>query len=307
MPAERLALYTTVYPAVLPYLGEWYASVSAQTDRDFDLWVGVDALGDDAVLAAMGVAPTDPASAAARLVRAPDGSLPAQVRANAIDRMVYAYDAVVFTDADDLLHPTRVAAARAALEECDVAACALRMVNEAGEDLGVTFGPAPDEDPVEMLPRNNVFGLSNTAYRTDVLRRCLPIPAENPLVDWLLATRAHALGARMVFDSTPLMSYRQHGENIARVLPPFSVAEVEAAARHVIRHYRSLLDGPPSLDDVQHARIDSEARRVKEFHLALAESAERRQRYIEALNALPPRYVWWWCVANPKLEEVWRS
>jgi hypothetical protein len=307
MPAERLALYTTVYPAVLPYLGDWYASVRAQTDGDFDLWIGVDALGDDEVLAALGLAPSDPATATARLVRAPEGATSAQVRANVIDRMVYAYDGVIFTDSDDMLHPTRVAAARAALESCDVAACALRMVDEEGGDLGVNFGPAADEDPVEMLPRNNVFGLSNTAYRTEILRRCLPIPADNPLVDWLLATRAHALGARMVFDPAPLMSYRQHGENIARVLPPFSHGEVDAASRHVIRHYRSLLEGPPRLDDAQHEMIDAESRRVREFQLALAESAERRQRYIEALNALPPRYVWWWCVANPKLEEVWRS
>ena len=238
---------------------------------------------------------------------APAGASPAEVRAHAIGRMVDEYDAIVFTDSDDLLHPERVAAARAALESADVAACALRMVDAEARYLGIDFGPVDGEDPVEMLPRNNVFGLSNTAYRTQVLRGCLPIPAENPLVDWLLATRAQALGARMTFDPTPLMSYRQHGENIARVLPPFSPAEVDAAARHVLRHYRSLLDGPVPLGDPQRTRIDAESRRVREFHLALAESAERRQRYIEALNALPPHYVWWWCVANPKLEDVWRS
>jgi len=304
MPADRLALYTTAYPAVLPFLAQWYASVRVQTDRDFDIWIGVDALSREEVLAALGAGEDDPAIAT---VLAPPGSSPARVRAHAIDRMVDAYDAIVFTDSDDLLHPGRVAAARAALEHYDVAACALRMVDAEARDLGMDFGPAEGEDAVEMLPRNNVFGLSNTAYRTEILRRCLPIPAENPLVDWLLATRAHGLGARMAFDATPLMSYRQHGENIARVLPPFSLAEVDAASRHVLRHYESLLDGPPRLRDAQRERIDAESRRVREFHLALAESAERRQRYIEALNALPPRCVWWWCVANPKLEDVWRS
>ena len=305
MRAERLAVYTTVYPAVLPYLAEWYASVRAQTDSEFDLWIGVDALGRDEVLAAMGADAV--AAACITTVMAPPGASPAQVRAHAIGRMVDDYYGLVFTDSDDLLHPERVAAARAALESYDVAACALRMVDAEGRDLGVDFGPAEGEDPVEMLPRNNVFGLSNTAYRTEMLRRCLPIPAENPLVDWLLATRAHALGARMAFDATPLMSYRQHGENIARVLPPFSGAEVDAASRHVLRHYHSLLDGPARLRDPQRERIDAESRRVRTFHLSLAASAERRRRYIDALNALPPRYVWWWCVANPKLEDVWRS
>lgn len=301
MRAERLAVYTTVYPAVVPYLSEWYDSVRAQTDQDFDIWIGVDALTRDEVIAAMGADP------AATMVLAPAGSSPAQVRARAIERMVADYDGIVFTDSDDLLHPTRVAAARAALESYDVAACALRMVDAEARDLGVDFGPAEGEDPIEMLPRNNVFGLSNTAYRTTTLRRCLPIPAQNPLVDWLLATRAHALGATMSFDATPLMSYRQHGENIARVLPPFSSSEVDAASRHVLRHYRSLLNGPAQLRDAQREKIDAESRRVRTFHLSLAASAERRKRYLEALNALPPRYVWWWCVANPKLEDVWRS
>jgi hypothetical protein len=140
-----------------------------------------------------------------------------------------------------------------------------------------------------------------------MLRRCLPIPAENQLVDWLLATRAYALGAKMTFDARPLMSYRQHSENIARVLPPFSGKEVDAASRHVLRHYESLLHGPALLPDPQRSALDAESRRVRAFHLSLAASAERRQRYIDALNALPPRYVWWSCVANPKLEEVWRS
>jgi hypothetical protein len=301
MPVERLAVYTTVYPAVAPYVAEWYASVRAQTDQDFDLWIGVDALTRDEVVAALG---TDPG---ATLVMAPAGASPAQVRARAIDLMVESYDAIVFTDSDDLLHPDRVAAARAALESCDVAACALRMVDAQARDLGVDFGPAEGEDPVEMLPRNNVFGLSNTAYRTEMLRRCLPIPAENQLVDWLLATRAYALGAKMTFDARPLMSYRQHSENIARVLPPFSGKEVDAASRHVLRHYESLLHGPALLPDPQRSALDAESRRVRAFHLSLAASAERRQRYIDALNALPPRYVWWSCVANPKLEEVWRS
>ena len=35
--AERLAVYTTVYPGVEPFLAEWRASLRAQTDGDFDL------------------------------------------------------------------------------------------------------------------------------------------------------------------------------------------------------------------------------------------------------------------------------
>ena len=65
--------------------------------------------------------------------------------------------------------------------------------------------------PLEhLLVRNNVMGLSNTAYRSDLLRRCLPIPTEAELMDWLLAVRSLALGARLQFDPEPRMWYRQY-------------------------------------------------------------------------------------------------
>ena len=54
MCAERLALYTTIYPGVEPYLAEWFRTVDAQTDREFDLWIGLDTLSPADVAAACG-------------------------------------------------------------------------------------------------------------------------------------------------------------------------------------------------------------------------------------------------------------
>lgn len=301
MRADRIALYTTVYPAVAKYLPAWHASVRAQTDAEFDLWIGVDAMTTDDVTAVLGAEPH------AEWVVAPEGAPSAAVRALAIERMVERYDAVVFVDSDDLMHPERVAAARSALEECDVTACALRLVDENARELGPVFGPAAGEDAAALLPRHNVFGLSNTAYRTEVLRRCLPVPTESPLVDWMLATRAWGLGAVMDFDTRPLMAYRQYGANIARVLPPFTEEDVHAATRRVLKHYECALAGPPALPAEVRAALTEARRRACAFHLSLAASPERRRRYVEALNQLPPRYVWWWCVANPELEDLWRA
>ena len=44
MRAERLAVYTTIHPGCEPYLASWCDSIRRQTDRDFDLWIGLDAL-----------------------------------------------------------------------------------------------------------------------------------------------------------------------------------------------------------------------------------------------------------------------
>ncbi len=41
---KKVALCTTIYPGVEAYLPDWYRSVRAQTDRDFQLWVGLDGI-----------------------------------------------------------------------------------------------------------------------------------------------------------------------------------------------------------------------------------------------------------------------
>jgi len=300
--SERLALYTTWYPGVEPYLAAWHRSVVAQTDRDFDVWVGVDALDGGPLAAALGPGPS------LSLLPQPSGSSPARVRGNAIAALLDRYPGIVFVDSDDLLEPTRIAAARRALESADVAACALRIIDGEGRDLGVVFGDDRPADWSDFLPRYNVFGFSNSAYRTSVLRRCLPLGSESPLVDWLLATRAWALGARLDFDRTPLMAYRQYAANIARVMPPFSEGEVRAATARVLDHYRAALETPEwSMPPAPAEALGRANRRVADFAEAIHRSPATLRRYTEALNALPPRYVWWWLVAHPDLENVWKN
>lgn len=299
MPFERLALYTTVYRGVEPYLGAWYRSVLAQTDQDFDLWIGSDGLSPDAVADVLGVTPD------ANWVCGQTGESGGRLRAHAIELMADAYDSVIFVDSDDLLEPSRVAAARAALAECDVAACALRIVDEAARDTGAVFGVEAPGDIGDIIARHNLLGLSNTAYRSTVLYRCLPVPPDCELVDWLLATRAWASGARLHFDPTPRMRYRQYGRNAAQVLPPFSEEYVLRTTGRVLRHYECVKRGGWPLPEAPRRAIDDAHRRARAFNDAITASAALRARYVAALNALPPHLVWWWCVANAELEFIW--
>ena len=300
MPVERLAVYTTVYPAVRRFLGSWRDSVLGQTDRDFDLWIGVDQVPVDQIAAEL-----DSLDRIQWCVSKP-GDSPAAIRGAAIQRIVDSYDAVVFVDSDDLLAPSRVAAARAALGETDVVACALRIIDEAGADRGHVFGPG-DEDPRALIPRYNVFGLSNTAYRTRMLRRCLPVPVDCVLLDWLLATRAWAGGASMRFDSTPRMCYRQYGANTARVVGPFTPQDVRSAAELVVLHYRLVLASWDTGWSDTLVTLRQAQERAERFLAAITDSPEALERYTSALNTLPPRYVWWWCVAHPELETIWNA
>jgi hypothetical protein len=298
---ERLALYTTIYPGAEPFLAEWYQSVLAQTDRDFDVWIGVDSLEANDVMTCLG-APPD----AVRLVTT-KGETPAGVRQCAVEHLVGEYPAVVFVDCDDLLYPSRVAAAREALRRHDVVGCALRIVDEQGRDLGLTFGPPVGENFDTLLPRCNVFGLSNTTYQSDVLRHCLPLPEGCELVDWLLVTRAWSAGSRLHFDNVPRMAYRQYSANVARVLLPFSSPQVMRATERVLGHYACVLRSGGELPYANRRALETAHARVELFHRAVTGSAATLESYIEALNRSVPQYVWWWSVAHPELEEIWNN
>jgi hypothetical protein len=74
-----------------------------QTDRDFDVWIGVDALEPRREAEALG------GLQEAHWVLAEAGDSPARVRERAVSRLVDDYPATVFVDSDDVLLPGRVA------------------------------------------------------------------------------------------------------------------------------------------------------------------------------------------------------
>lgn len=301
MRSESLVVYTTWYPGIEPYLDAWGRSVRAQTDPSFRLVVGVDRIAPDRWVSRLGL------DVRTQWVMARAGASPARVRQTALESVVEDADAVVFVDSDDLLEPSRVAAARAGLATSDVIACALRLADATGEDLGETFGPPAGSDAAADLPRYNVFGLSNSAYRMTTLRACLPIPDTCVLIDWLLATRAWAFGARLAFDATPRMIYRQGAASATRVSPPFGARQVLESTDLVLGHYRTTLGSSPALPAAPAAALSAACDRAERFRRSVSDSPGILSRYVDALNALPPRRVWWWTVANSELEYLWMN
>jgi glycosyltransferase involved in cell wall biosynthesis len=299
---STMALYTAVYPGAVQYLDAWYASVQAQADRDFDLWISLDGLTEAAIAARLGERETP------TFVVAEPGSTPAQVRQQALARISGQYDAVVLVDSDDLLHPDRVGAARAWLEGADVAACGLRLVDEAGRPLGMSLTAPGEREPESVLPRTNAFGLSNTAYRSDVLRACLPIPAAAALVDWYLVTMAWLQGARLAFDPAARMDYRQHGANMARIRSPFTPERVRADTALVRQHFRLVLDSlPPGALPERATQVRQAAADVAAFDQRVVQEAACLARYVQQLNAAPPPLLWWASVAHPPLRSQWST
>lgn len=300
MPDPTLCVYTTIYPSAKPYLHQWHESIRRQTDLDFSLWIGVDAMSIEEATAAMGD------KVQATWVPSGRGDTPAQVRQRALERIIERYESVILVDSDDILHESRIAAARADLQKSDLTGCALNLVDQTGTPLDMVMTVPSMMLPDELFPRNNIFGLSNSAFRTDLLRRCLPIPSATVLVDWFLSTRAWLYGGRLLFDRIARMDYRQHDRNMAQVRPPFTEIQITRDTNRVIQHFQRVTRnlGPEAMSErVQ--RLDQVRHDVQTFYDRVVLRTSVMKSYLESLNQLPPTPIWWANVAHPSLRAMW--
>jgi hypothetical protein len=299
---KLLALYTTVYPGVELYLRDWYHSIQAQTDQDFQLWIGLDGLDAGAVETVIGT------RLKASWVQSELVNNPAGIRQQSLEQIAEKCDAVVLVDSDDILHPTRVEAARRFLQASELSACALQLVDEHRKDLGMTLTLPAQTVPDSILPRNNVFGFSNSAFRSELLQRCLPIPTGVVLVDWFLATRAWLMGASLAFDTAVRMDYRQHGTNTAPIRFPLDASRVIRDTMKVREHYRLLQSSPMETALPERwAQLQEVTADVQLFFERVVSQPKKLEDYVCNLNILEPRAVWWWDVAQPALQWMWKG
>jgi hypothetical protein len=300
---NKLGVYSTVYPAVLKYLADWYQSIQSQTDADFELWIGLDALKPADIEDSLGC------HVEARWVQTPANSTPAQVRDLALTQLIAAGCDVILVDSDDILHASRVAAARRGLQTSDLVACALEIVDESGLPLGSEFNLDPAAKPWQVLPGNNVFGFSNSSYRCELLERCLPIPTDAVLVDWYIATRAWLFGAELSFDRSVRMKYRQYDANTARVRLPFRSDQILSDSLLVRKHFQLVLasGGQDHFLPGRWAELLRVTRDFEQFERYISQSPANLKAYLDSLNRAVKQPIWWTSVAYSPLSHMWKQ
>ncbi|KAF1076908.1 hypothetical protein [Methanogenium sp. MK-MG] len=301
MTKNKSALFTTVYPEGAKYLNDWYSSVNHQDTSEFDIWIGCDRLSIEEAQNAMG------GRIEATWIIRNDNELPIQFRERAIRKMIDQYSGIIFVDSDDILEPSRVSSAQNALEHCDAYGCSMCIIDESGNDLSIEFNRPPNVEISDLLLRNNIFGLTNTAYNSETLKKCLPFPQNCVLLDWFIATMAMNNNAKMFFDDIPKMKYRQHSANTAPVLPPFSNQQILYATELVLQHYDIVLKNIPKLNHLFKSKITFAKNDVLTFYNSMIQSKEKLDEYTKRLNKLPAKHIWWSCVAHPDLEELWKQ
>lgn len=291
----KLSIVTAVYPAVIKYLGDFFNSLKNQIDQDYTLWIGLDEIDENEILLQAH------AFEKISFVKAPFGTTPTTVRNYVLNQALKTCDAVALVDADDMLKESRIKFAKKFITKFDVVASGMKYVDAGGNSITGFFEPSLG-DP--WLIKNNVFGFSNTTWKSDILAKFIPIPDQCVLMDWYVATLALYSGASLGYETEPRMLYRQHPGNIAMSRAPFSAEQIFKAVDLVLGHFDLVLNafaerGIPGREKFEQAR-----ERVQRFGQAIQNQTTLEQ-YITSLNALPNRHAWWSCVAHPELEKIW--
>lgn len=297
-------VFTTAYRAGLRYLPDFLSGLAEQTDANFHLTIAVDDVEAAELTPYLAAAGQDLAARTAthHSEKATDH---VALRQEVLLRTLPGTTGVVLMDSDDVPLPTRVAAARAALAEAEVAACALELTDAAGTPTGGRFAAEPINDWASVLARSNVVGFGNAAYRSEVLLDCLAAPAGTRLLDWFVAVRALASGARLTLDPTPRARYRLHGASSAGVRRPFTEAQLLKASALVADHYTLVLAPMPSgraLPPGLRALIELAAADLRAFQEQVVADEAERHAYLNALNADPRVFRWWEWLDNRRQE-----
>lgn len=296
-----VAVFSTVYPEGARYLSDWFQSILAQTDSNFDLWIGCDRISvSDAEKAMGGTLP------AIWVLKEQDESV-IHLRERMVREIIKNYTMVIFIDSDDILMPTRVEAAKVALQSYDFYGCSMALIDECGMFLNRHFHPPENYHIFDLIVRNNVFGLTNSAYRIEILEKSLPFPDKCILLDWYIAIKSLSNSGRFYYDKRVRMLYRQHSLNTARVLPPFSPEQIHLSTKRVLDHYACVLMYIPELSIKYKEKIIYAQNEVTNFYSFILESEDYLHFYVQKLNELPTDHIWWSCVANPQLEELWKN
>lgn len=291
----RTALVTVLYPEALRYFSQWKKSVQTQDTQDFDLVIALHNVRAEDV---------DCADLHAK-VRFVAGSLGMSLRRSVFQGLADTYDTAVLVDIDDVLLPHRVRVACDALANADVYGCATQVVDEQLHPLNVTF---PEVEPSEPPPvtHGNVWGCSNTAYRTEVLREVARFPDNCVLADWYMATLAANVGAKFVFDAEPAMQYRIRPGAPTNPCEPYAPSVLRTATDLTEGHLR-LVSQAACINQSFREKLSERLAEVTVFRRAM-QSDTAATAYLRALSETISRpRVWWESVAHTMLRDLWNT
>lgn len=201
---QKIAIFTTIFPAIEQYLDEFLKSLQGQTCKNFDLVVVND--GCD------GFKKIIDEYSELSVIELKLSETPSKNREFGIRYVKRKkYDVLILADSDDYFEPNRIEVSLNYLKYCDV------VVN----DLSLVFGGSVycerylskrvannQKIFLDDIFDKNIFGFSNTALNVKVID-VVEMDKELVAVDWFFFSRVLLSGASAVFTNETRTYYRQ--------------------------------------------------------------------------------------------------
>lgn len=272
---------SVLHPQSSPYWEDFFESVAAQTDLEFELLLVRDSVPQPSVNFSVPV----------RHLNA-TGKTISQVRKALLQECIsLGAEIVILADSDDKMHESRVEKSKKAiLEGASIFFNELVFFPKAqpqaawlGRRCGAFVG-------YEDLKEGNCLGFSNSAFLLEKMPASVfNIDDQIKVFDWAFYSRFLYSGQRAQFLSEGLTWYRVHDENMA--LFKLEKTKIESAIFIKMQHYKDLIGLIPWAKE----KYDD----YEKLQKWLQRDPENWKPYIKKLNSLDQTKYMWWEAVHP--------
>ena len=204
----KIAFLTTIFPMKRQFLIDFFNSLNNQTHDNFDVVVVNDGYSNfNEIKLKYGKL---------NIVELECSNTPAKNREYGINYCIERkYDILIFGDSDDYFSNNRVELALEALNSNDIVVNDVSLFDNNGtyEDMYISNRLENDSKVnYDYIKNKNIFGLSNTALKINILSR-VSFDKDLVAVDWHLYKGLLKNGCKAIFTNKAITYYRQHKDN----------------------------------------------------------------------------------------------
>lgn len=248
------------------YFKDWASGILAQTNQDFDIWINVDGVAKESLQKLL---PRNNV-----IWKDYIGLSPIQIRIEAWLELKKRYDWMIHLDSDDIASPSLVRDLQLHQESDDIISGELELVDEKNKSLNLKMIPTL-KDFEKHLYDWNAFGLSNTAYRLEIIEKVIPKEPGCPLMDWYMITQAFLNKLKVKTVECLFARYRQYPANFFKLVPPFEKSDVIKNIHLAASHFQYLLKG---CDEILNSKKSKSIQKLKDLE-KLKERVENDSAY----------------------------
>jgi hypothetical protein len=179
---NETVLITALYPKGKKFLKYFFNSLNTQTTKNFDVLLANDGVNQSDFLPFLKNINFEIISVSRKI---------ANIRRKLILKAIKNYKKIIFSDSDDLLENNRIEVIKKMLDKNHIIVNDIDLINENRDLIKKKYFSKRLKDgckiTIKLLLIGNMMGLTNTAAKTEVFKKCPALLHGNPFAfDWYL-------------------------------------------------------------------------------------------------------------------------